>query len=108
MRDSAFEGKEALQKGDFEKFGKILSMQFDCTKIMDSSTSNRTLEDLFALVRDEILGGKPCGAGGGGCVIFCCKGGQEKRRAAEKITNAGFTIIDLVFDFQGLRVSIES
>ena len=108
MRDSAFEGKEALQKGDFEKFGKILSMQFDCTKIMDSSTSNRTLEDLFALVRDEILGGKPCGAGGGGCVIFCCKGEQEKRRAAEKITNAGFTIIDLAFDFQGLRVSIES
>lgn len=108
MRDSAFEGKEALEKGDFEKFGKILSMQFECTKIMDSSTSNQMLEDLFSLVRGDILGGKPCGAGGGGCVVFCCDGEEGKRRAAEKITKAGYTILDLEFDFHGLRVSIES
>jgi D-glycero-alpha-D-manno-heptose-7-phosphate kinase len=106
MRDSAFEGKDALQKGDFEAFGRILSTQFECTKIMDSSTSNQTLEDLFALVQPEILGGKPCGAGGGGCVLFCCKGEKEKLRATEKITKAGFKTIDLAFDFQGLEVSI--
>ena len=108
MRDSAFEGKEALERGDFEKFGAILSTQFACTKIMDGSTSNQMLEDLFALVKDDILGGKPCGAGGGGCVLFCCKGEEGKRRATDKILKAGFSIIDLVFDFQGLRVSIES
>ena len=108
MRDSAYEGKEALEKGDFEEFGKILSMQFECTKVMDSSTSNQMLEDLFTLVKEDILGGKPCGAGGGGCVMFCCKGEQGKQRAAEKIAKAGFTVIDLAFDFQGIRVSIES
>ena len=108
MRDSAYKGKEALEKGDFAKFGKTLSMQFECTKIMDSSTSNQMLEDLFALVKDDILGGKPCGAGGGGCVVFCCDGEQAKKRAMEKISKAGFTLIDLEFDFQGLRVSIES
>jgi len=108
MRDSAYEGKEALEKGDFEQFGRILSTQFECTKIMDSSTSNQLLEDLFALVKDDILGGKPCGAGGGGCVLFCCRGEEGKRRATEKVKKAGLTIIDLAFDFQGLRVSIES
>ncbi len=108
MRDSAYEGKDALEKGDFDRFGKILSMQFECTKIMDSSTSNQMLEDLFSLVKGDILGGKPCGAGGGGCVVFCCDGEQAKRRAAEKITNAGYNVLDLAFDFQGLRVSIES
>jgi D-glycero-alpha-D-manno-heptose-7-phosphate kinase len=108
MRDSAYEGKEALEKGDFEKFGKILTMQFECTKIMDSSTSNQMLEDLFALVKGDILGGKPCGAGGGGCVVFCCDGEQGKRRATEKITNAGYSVLDLAFDFQGLKVSMES
>lgn len=108
MRDSAYEAKEALEKGDFDKFGKILSMQFECTKIMDSSTSNQMLEDLFTLVKGDILGGKPCGAGGGGCVVFCCDGEQAKRRAIEKITSAGYTILDLAFDFQGLRVSMES
>jgi D-glycero-alpha-D-manno-heptose-7-phosphate kinase len=108
MRDSAYEGKDALEKGDFDRFGKILSMQFECTKIMDSSTSNQMLEDLFSLVKGDILGGKPCGAGGGGCVVFCCDGEQARRRAAEKITNAGYNVLDLAFDFQGLRVSIES
>lgn len=108
MRDSAYEGKDALEKGDLDRFGKILSMQFECTKIMDSSTSNQMLEDLFSLVKGDILGGKPCGAGGGGCVVFCCDGEQAKRRVAEKITNAGYNVLDLAFDFQGLRVSIES
>lgn len=108
MRDSAFEGKEALEKGEFETFGKILTMQFECTKIMDSSTSNQTLEDLFAMVRENVFGGKPCGAGGGGCVVFCCKAENEKRRAAEKIKSAGFSILDFAFDFHGLRVSAES
>jgi D-glycero-alpha-D-manno-heptose-7-phosphate kinase len=108
MRDSAYEGKEALERGDFEKFGRILSTQFECTKIMDSSTSNQLLEDLFSLVKDDILGGKPCGAGGGGCVVFCCRGEEGKRRATEKVKKAGLTIIDLAFDFQGLRVSNES
>jgi len=108
MRDSAFEGKDALERGDMEKFGKILSTQFECTKIMDGSTSNQTLEDLFSLVKEDIVGGKPCGAGGGGCVVFCCKGEEGKRRATEKVKKAGLTIIDFAFDFQGLRVSIES
>jgi len=108
MRDSAFDGKEALEKGELEKFGKILTTQFDCTKIMDSSTSNQTLEDLFALVREHAFGGKPCGAGGGGCVVFCCRGERERAQAAEKIKKAGFTVIDFTFDFHGLKVSIES
>jgi D-glycero-alpha-D-manno-heptose-7-phosphate kinase len=108
MRDSAFEEKEALEKGEFEAFGKVLTMQFDCTKIMDSSTSNQTLEDLFAMVREDIFGGKPCGAGGGGCVVFCCRGEKEKRHAVEKIKSAGFSVLDFAFDFQGLRVSVES
>lgn len=108
MRDSAFAGKAALERGDFGEFGKILTTQYECTKIMDSSTSNQTLENLFDLIKEDVLGGKPCGAGGGGCVVFCCKGVEQKKRAAEKITRAGFSVIDFAFDFQGLRVEIES
>jgi len=108
MKDSAYDGKEALEQGDFEKFGKILSTQFECAKILDSSTTNQTLADLFTLVHGDILGGKPCGAGGGGCVVFCCKGEREKRHVAERITTAGFSLLDFAFDFNGLRVSVES
>lgn len=107
MRDSAFDGKNAMETGDFPKFGAILTTQFECAKILDASTSNQTLEDLFGLVREDVLGGKPCGAGGGGCVVFCCKGEKEKANAARKIRNSAFTVIDFSFDFQGLRVRIE-
>jgi D-glycero-alpha-D-manno-heptose-7-phosphate kinase len=108
MRDSAFEGKDALEKGDLERFGKILSLQFECSKILDSSTSNQVLADLFTLVREETFGGKPCGAGGGGCLVFCCKGVKEKQQAVEKIKGSGFSLIDFMFDFEGLRVNVES
>jgi len=108
MRDSAYESKDALERGDFASFGRILTAQFECTKVIDNSISNRTLEDLFSIVRDDIFGGKPCGAGGGGCVVFCCKGEKEKQSAEKKIIEAGFTVIDFSFDFHGLKVSIES
>jgi D-glycero-alpha-D-manno-heptose-7-phosphate kinase len=107
MRDSAFDAKDALEEGDFERFGKILSLQFESSKILDSSTTNEALENVFKLVRGEIIGGKPCGAGGGGCVVFCCKGEKEKQQASEKLKGAGLSLIDFTFDFQGLRVSVE-
>jgi D-glycero-alpha-D-manno-heptose-7-phosphate kinase len=108
MRDSAFDAKDALEEGDFERFGKILSLQFESSKILDSSTTNEALENVFTLVRGEIIGGKPCGAGGGGCVVFCCKGEKEKQQASEKLKGAGLSLIDFTFDFQGVRVSVEN
>ena len=83
-------------------------MQVEYTKIMDSSTSNQTLEEFFSLVDEEIVGGKPCGVGGGGCGVFCCRGEEWKGRATEKVNKADFITIDFGFDFQGSRVSIES
>jgi D-glycero-alpha-D-manno-heptose-7-phosphate kinase len=107
MRDSAYECKAALERGDWKRVGEILSLQFECSKRLDASTSNETIERLFDLVKDEILGGKPCGAGGGGCVLFLCKDEAAKWRVEQKLLEAKMTLLPFRFDFNGLTVKIE-
>ncbi|MCS7223985.1 MAG: hypothetical protein NZ959_05450 [Armatimonadetes bacterium] len=107
MRDSAYQAKEALEKGDWEEVGKILTLQFECSKRLDASTTNETIERLFSEVAPDILGGKPCGAGGGGCLLFLCKDQDAKSRVEEKITTHKMTLLPFRFDFAGLTVHIE-
>jgi D-glycero-alpha-D-manno-heptose-7-phosphate kinase len=107
LRNSAFDGKEILEKGRFDQFGALLTLQFDCMKHLDSSTTNETVDSLFKLVADETAGGKPCGAGGGGCLMFCCKDPSLKPKVQEKISSAGFRVIDFAFEFEGLTVTFK-
>lgn len=107
MSESAYECKDALEGWDLERVGKILTLQFECSKRLDASTSNETIERLFASVSEDIFGGKPCGAGGGGCVLFLCHDINAKRKVEEKITEAGMTFFPFRFDFNGLTVNIE-
>lgn len=107
LRDSAYEGKGILEKGQFERFGPLLTLQFECMKSLDASTSNETVDSLFRLVADEISGGKPCGAGGGGCLLFCCKDPSLKPTVQEKISSAGFRVVDFAFEFEGLTVTFK-
>jgi D-glycero-alpha-D-manno-heptose-7-phosphate kinase len=107
LRDSAYEGKEMLEAGAFDRFGSLLTLQFDCMKRLDASTTNETVEALFHLVELEIAGGKPCGAGGGGCLLFCCQDPSLKPQAQEKISRAGFRVIDFAFEFDGLTVTFK-
>jgi D-glycero-alpha-D-manno-heptose-7-phosphate kinase len=106
MRDLAFKGRDSLENEVLDAFGKTLSMQFNCSIVLDSSTSNQALEHLFSLVCDDVLGGKPCGAGGGRCVVLCCKGERARKRAEEKISRLGWTSMDFTLDSTGLQVTI--
>lgn len=107
MRDSAYECKDALERGDWKRVGEILTLQFECSKRLDASTSNETIERLFAEVGEHIFGGKPCGAGGGGCVLFLCKEEKAKRQVEQKLLEARMTLLPFRFDFSGLTVQIE-
>jgi len=79
LRDSAYEAEDCLETGSLERFGELLTVQFDSMKKLDSSTSNEQVEDLFELADSMILGGKPCGAGGGGCLLFLGKSEDQAR-----------------------------
>ena len=102
LRDSAYAGKEILEGSRWDEFGPLLSQQFECMKALDNSTTNATVEKLFDLVKAQISGGKPCGAGGGGCLLFCCKEPAGKARVQSKIRDAGFRVVDFHFEFEGV------
>ena len=104
LRDSAYQAKELLESGELEEFGRLLTVQFEAMKDLDRSTSNQQIEELFELASPRIVGGKPCGAGGGGCLLFLGKSPEEADKLQEELSSQGLAIIDVEFDFEGLRV----
>ena len=107
LRDSAYAGKGILEAGDWDRFGPLLSQQFQCMKQLDASTFNVTVESIFDLVDAEVSGGKPGGAGGGGCLLFCARDTDRKPVIENLIRNAGFRVIDFRIEFGGLQLEIE-
>ena len=106
LRDTAYEAKECLEGGDLEHFGELLSVQFDCARQLDNSTTNEQIEELFELADPMIIGGKACGAGGGGCLLFLARSPEEARQLAEELRQRQLTVLDLKFDFNGLVLDI--
>ncbi len=104
LRDSAYQAKEYLESGELEELGKLMTVQFEEAKKLDSSTSNEQIEELFELAGPMIWGGKPCGAGGGGCLLFLGKTAEQAQALAGELGKRGLAVIDLEFDFEGLQV----
>ena len=107
LRDSAYQARDCLEHGEIEQLGKLLTVQFEAMKNLDSSTSNEQIEELFELAEPMIIGGKPCGAGGGGCLLFLGKSSEEARKLEEKLRERQLAAIDLEFDFEGLCVETD-
>lgn len=107
LRDSAYQGKDILEKGEFDSLGPLLTQQFECMKHLDGSTTNATVQGVFDLAAEYIAGGKPCGAGGGGCLLFCCKTPADKLALKETLRRKQVAVVDFDFDFQGLTLEFE-
>lgn len=105
LRQSAYDAKEALGKWDLQSFARIVTEQRHYMKDLDASTSNEQIEQIFDLVNEDILGGKPCGAGGGGCLFFITRDPNAKEAAREKLVDEGLVALDIAFDFEGIQVT---
>jgi D-glycero-alpha-D-manno-heptose-7-phosphate kinase len=106
LRDSAYRAKEIFESGNFDELGPLLDSQHQCAKRLDASLSNDLVEGIFDLVREDIRGGKCCGAGGGGCMTFISDSPEKKRRTQEKLQANGYHVIDFRFAAEGLTVTI--
>ena len=104
LRDGAYQAKDYLESGELEELGKLMTVQFEEMKKLDGSTSNEQIEELFELAGPMIWGGKPCGAGGGGCLLFLGKTAEQAQALAGELGKRELAVIDLEFDFEGLRV----
>ncbi len=73
LKEQAVMMKEAILKGELDKFGEILDFGWHHKKLMAKGISNPYIDEIYqAAINSGATGGKISGAGGGGFMIFYC------------------------------------
>ena len=99
----AAEMKNALLHRQLDAFGGLLHDEWEQKKRMSDRISDPSLDNLYAIARQEgALGGKITGAGGGGYMLLYCPF-DRKHLIAERLTAAGCTIATFGFEPAGLQ-----
>ena len=103
LRQITLDMKNTLLKDDLFSFGQLLNENWKNQKRLHPSVTNSQIDSLFDIaLNNGAIGGKACGAGGGGCLMFFCFPDRE-HVVRKKLEEAGVTIIDFDFDFEGLQ-----
>jgi D-glycero-alpha-D-manno-heptose-7-phosphate kinase len=102
QKELAVAMKDALLRGELDRFGSLLGEAWQQKKKMSPLISTPRIEEAYQLAIDGgALGGKLTGAGGGGYLLLYCDFAQ-RHRVAEKLTAFGATVADLAFASNGV------
>ncbi len=74
-----------LERGNVDKFAKLLDYHWDLSKKVDAGSSNTLIEQIFASIEDYIDGRLVCGAGGGGFLQVILKKGVTKQQVSDRL-----------------------
>ncbi|WP_446743787.1 GHMP family kinase ATP-binding protein [Silvibacterium acidisoli] len=90
----------ALEAGAVDRFGPLMHEHWLRKRSRSAGMSNRQIDELYALARNEggASGGKLVGAGGSGFLLFQT---NDRRRLRDTMTRAGLSEMDFSFDFDG-------
>ena len=98
--------KEALERGDLERFGLLLHEHWENKKRRSSKISDSNIDHWYGLARKNgAVGGKIMGAGGGGFFMFYCPN-TYKRTVRKALAEAGLREMPYDFDFEGAKVLV--
>jgi len=98
--------KEALERGDLERFGRLLDEHWQNKKRRSSKISDPRIDHCYEVARaNGALGGKIMGAGGGGFFMFFCAN-AHKRSVRKAMAEAGLREMPYDFDFEGAKVLV--
>lgn len=102
IQEIGYQSKEALEKGDLTKYGKLLHKHWMIKRDREA-VSNSQIDTWYDIaIKNGALGGKIMGAGGGGFFAFYCESGKEKLRKAMK--REGLEEVRYHFDFEGTKL----
>jgi D-glycero-alpha-D-manno-heptose-7-phosphate kinase len=102
QKDLAVEMKNALLRGELNRFAELLGAAWREKKKMSSKISTGFIDEAYAEAkRHGALGGKVTGAGGGGYMLFYCPF-DRKHKVAEALARMGAHPTDFAFDTAGL------
>ncbi len=98
--------KEALEKGDLERFGLLLHEHWQNKKCRSDKISQPAIDRWYDTARENgALGGKIMGAGGGGFFLFYCLN-NHKDRLRQAMAAEGLREMPFDFDFEGAKVLV--
>ena len=80
MYDMAFQALDILNKGNLEKFGKLMYESWKIKRELSAKISTSHIDALYdSAMRAGAIGGKLLGAGGGGFVLFFVPPARQKK-----------------------------
>lgn len=98
--------KEALEQGDFERFGLLLDEHWQNKKRRSGKISDPRIDHWYEIAKQNgALGGKIMGAGGGGFFMFYCPSAC-KSRLRQALAAEGLREMPYDFDFEGAKVLV--
>lgn len=109
MKSHAMDMSEAILRGNFENFGKLVGKSWIQNKALDSGTNPPDVEAIIERIKDYTLGYKLPGAGGGGYLYMVAKDPQAavciRRILTEYAPNPCARFVDMTLSDKGLQVS---
>lgn len=102
MYDMAFQALDILNKGNLEKFGRLMYESWKIKRELSARISTSHIDAIYeAAMRAGAIGGKLLGAGGGGFVLFFVPPAKQKA-VKEKLKK----LLLVPFDFENLGSQI--
>ena len=77
--------KSALESGDVTGFANLLDRQWELSRMIDPSSTNTLIDQIFLSIEDLIDGRMVCGAGGGGFLQTILKNGVSKEEVHARL-----------------------
>ena len=103
IKELGTEIKEALEKGDLQKFGRWMNVHWETKRKFSRGMTNEKIDRLYdAGLKAGALGGKLVGAGGGGFLLFYCDNNKEQLKKAMR--EEGLKELEFKFDHEGCKV----
>lgn len=109
MKHHALALHDAMQKGDFAEFGRLVRQTWEQNKRLDAGTNPPAVERLCQMVDDLALGYKLPGAGGGGYLYIVAKDPEAATRIRQLLRENPLTpsarFVNMSLSQTGLQVS---
>ncbi len=106
IKELAYRMREALSRGDLERFAAMLHESWMAKKKVSSRISNNRIDRAYeAAIENGALGGKITGAGGGGFLLLYCEP-QRHENVRQALAEHGLKEMSFNFDFQGAHVLV--
>ena len=109
MKSHALDMFEAIQRGDFDLYGKLVAKSWTLNKALDSGTNPPSVEAIIEKISDYCLGYKLPGAGGGGYLYMTAKDQEAAARIRRILTenppNDKARFVEMSLSESGMQVS---